>query len=154
MALADLAIELIYIKELAAFIGCEVDGSIEASTDNKGAFDLCHRFTSASNSRHVDRKLFKMRELRGAGIVTVKWTPTDLNPADMFTKALSRQVFEKHRRVVLNTAGGEAVERLRAAKVKRDGADDDDTTREAKGLADIKAMISASVDLARSFSGA
>ena len=66
------------------------------------AYDLCHRFTSAQNSRHIDRKLFKMRELRGAGMVTVELVPTEINPADIFTKILSRQVFERHRKAVLN----------------------------------------------------
>ena len=40
-----------------------------------------------------------MRELRGAGIVTVKY---DDNTADLFTKVLTRQPFEKHRRRVMN----------------------------------------------------
>ena len=43
-----------------------------------------------------------MREMRGAGIVTVTHVPTDINPADIFTKILSRQLFEQHRRTVLN----------------------------------------------------
>ena len=93
MALCDLAIELIYVKQLVEFCGYESKGSVEACTDNKGAFDLCHRFTSSQHSRHVDRKLFKMRELRGAGTVVVKHIPTESNPADMFTKVLTRQVF-------------------------------------------------------------
>ena len=67
------------------------------------------RFTSAQNSRHVDRKMFKMRELRGAGFVAVKHVPTEINPADIFTKILSRQPFEKHRRMVLNLATGDGV---------------------------------------------
>ena len=46
----------------------------------------------------------KMRELRGAGRVTVSHIPTDVNPADLFTKILSRGPFEKHRRFVMNTA--------------------------------------------------
>ena len=58
-----------------------------------GPRDLCHRFTSAQNSRHIDRKLFKMREMRGAGIVTVTHVPTEINPADSFTKILSRQLW-------------------------------------------------------------
>ena len=48
---------------LLSFIGFQIVGAIKCFTDNKGAHDLCHRFTSAQNSRHVDRKLFKMREL-------------------------------------------------------------------------------------------
>ena len=76
-------------------------------TDNKGAYDLCHRYTSAQHSRHIDRKLYKMREMRGAGLVTVRYVPTDENTADLFTKVLDRQPFEKHRRTVLNLAAGE-----------------------------------------------
>ena len=38
----------------------------------------------------------------GAGTVTVELVPTAINPADIFTKILSRQVFEKHRKTILN----------------------------------------------------
>ena len=102
MALAELAIELIHTDAMLEHVGYRREGPISAGTDNKGAYDLCHRYTSAQNSRHVDRKLFtKMRELRGAGVVTVELVPTAINPADLFTKILSRQVFEKHRTVKL-----------------------------------------------------
>jgi hypothetical protein len=52
VALCDCAIELIYVKELVGFLGHDLDGAIEVFTDNKGAYDLCHRFTSAQHSRH------------------------------------------------------------------------------------------------------
>ena len=45
-----------------------------------------------------------MRELRGARLVEVKHLGTDENSADMFTKVLTRQPFEKHRKTVLNLA--------------------------------------------------
>ena len=85
---------------------------------------MCHRFTSAQNSRHVDRKMFKkMRELRGAGVVEVAHVPTEHNPADLFTKVLSRQPFEKHRKVVLNLAGDTGVEHARRVRMTaRDAA--------------------------------
>ena len=67
VALADLAIELIHTIDVVTFLGLEVDEAVEACTDSKAAYDLCHRFTTATNSRHVDRK---MRELRGAGPVS------------------------------------------------------------------------------------
>jgi len=115
VALADAAIELLYIKGLAEFIGHKDDDPIEVRTDSKSAYDLCHRFTSAQNSRHVDRKLFKMRELRGLGVVNVRHIPGDTNPADMFTKILSRQPFERHRKKVMNLSGDAGVEHKRAA---------------------------------------
>ena len=64
---------------------------IEVFTDNMAAYDLCHRFTLAQNSRHIGRKLFKMRKLRGNGLVTVSHIPTKSNPADLFTNVLDKQ---------------------------------------------------------------
>ena len=52
VALADCAIELIYVMSLLSFIGFEWNEPVSVETDNKGAYDLCHRFTSAQHSRH------------------------------------------------------------------------------------------------------
>ena len=117
IALADAAIELLHTLALLAFLGYIVEGAVEVCTDSKAAYDLCHRFTSAQNSRHVDRKLFKMRELRGAEVVTVRHIAGTSNPADLFTKILSRQPFEQHRKFVLNLPGDLGVEY--AARVSR-----------------------------------
>ena len=100
-------------RQSLEFIGLEVEGPVTVWTDNKAAYDLCHRFTSAQNSRHVDRKLFKMRELRGLGVVDVRHVRTEDNPADIFTKILSRQVFEKHRATILNLDARHAFDRSR-----------------------------------------
>ena len=79
-------------------------------------------YTTATHSRHIDRKLFKMRELRGAGRVTVKHIPGEENPADLFTKILSRQPFEKHRKFVLNTSGDAGIESSRQRRVGADAS--------------------------------
>ena len=105
VALAACAVELVFMIELLRFIGFENVGPVRVETDNKGAYDLCHRYSSAQHSRHIDRKLFKMRELRGAKVVTVHYIPTDENTADLFTKVLKRQPFEKHRKVVYGQDG-------------------------------------------------
>ena len=115
MALADTAIELLHTSAVVEFHGHKIDGPIKTYTDSKAAYDLCHRFTSAQNSRHVDRKLFKMRELRGAGVVRVRHIPGETNPADLFTKILSRQPFEKHRKFILNLPGSSGLEQARVA---------------------------------------
>ena len=116
VALAACAIELIYIMQLLKFIGYECDDEVCVETDNKGAHDLCHRFSSAQHTRHIDRKLFKLREMRGAGLVTVKYLGTEENTADIFTKILDRQPFEKHRKTVLNAAANDGVPSARDKK--------------------------------------
>ena len=57
IALADTAIELIHTSAVVRFFGHATEGPIEVFTDSKSAYDLCHRYTSAQNSRHVDRKM-------------------------------------------------------------------------------------------------
>ena len=47
-------IELLHIIAVVSFLGHEIMDPVDASTDSKAAYDLCHRFTSAQNSRHID----------------------------------------------------------------------------------------------------
>jgi len=116
IALADCAIKLLYIIGLLRFLGHEIDEAIEVFTDNKAAYDLCHRFNSAQNSRHIDCKFFKMRELCGLGVVTVAHVPTAENLADLFTKVLDKQPFDKHRKFVHNLSGDTGASYARRAK--------------------------------------
>ena len=124
MALADLALELLYVRDVLSHlghvfeteisikdpeahrlvhgIGDIVHGPIEAGVDNSGAFDLCHRTTTGKNSRHVERKVFKMRELRVYGVVKLILVPTAEMAADLFTKPLDDATFTKHRDKVMN----------------------------------------------------
>jgi hypothetical protein len=127
IALADCAIELLHMLFLLEFLGLDVSEAVEVCTDSKAAFDLCHRFTSAQNSRHVDRKLFKMRELRGEGRVVVRHIPGETNPADLYTKILSRQPFEKHRKFSLNLAADLGLETSRTSAVSRASSQRDGT---------------------------
>ena len=101
---------------LSAVVGYECDDEVCVETDNKGAHDLCHRFSSAQHTRHIDRKLFKLREMRGAGLVTVKYLGTEENTADIFTKILDRHPFEKHRKTVLNAAANDGIPSARDKK--------------------------------------
>ena len=124
VALAECAIELVHIIGLCRFLGLEIDEAVEVETDNKGAHDLCHRYSAAQHSKHIDRKMYKMREMRGAKIVTVKYIPTNENTADMWTKVLARQLFEKHRRVAFNLA---AFDGLMASRGQGERGAGDDT---------------------------
>ena len=108
---------------MLCFLGFAVDEAVEVFTDNKAAHDLCHRFTSAQNSRHIDRKIFKMRELRGAGKVIVRHVDGPSNPADLFTKILDKATFLKHTKVILGHVGDTGAEHARRTRTgSRDGA--------------------------------
>ena len=128
MALADLAFDLIYIMHVLKHLGVvfdempeatthdpeahalvervgadEVHGPVTAETDSKAAHDLCHRDSSGGGkTRHLDRKEFKMRELRKRKKVAVKLVRTEDMEADILTKILPKQLFDKHRRSLKN----------------------------------------------------
>ena len=135
MALADLALEMLYVMAVLAFIGFDFEeqpevatskydtytayhktmgdikhGPVEVATDNTGAYHLCNSSTTGQNSRHVERKVFKMRELRRRGVVKVIHVPTKDNAADLFTKGLDTPTFQRHRDTVYNTAARPAVD--------------------------------------------
>ena len=114
VALAQCAIEMIYIISLLKFIGYVCKGDVMVETDNKGAYELCHKYTSAQHTRHIDRKLFKLREMRGAGIVKVQYIPTDENTADLFTKVLKR--WSLHCQMRAKFVCDAALERFRSQK--------------------------------------
>jgi hypothetical protein len=78
-------------------------GPVEVGVDNKGAYDLCHRSTAGKNSRHVDRKVYKMRELQHSGVVKTVLVPTKDMRADMLTKSLDDETFARHRDTIMNT---------------------------------------------------
>ena len=83
--------------------------------NNSGARDLCHKSTVGQNSRHVERKMFKMRELQHQGKVRVGLIPTALNAADLFTKPLPNKVFAEHRATVYNFAAQRDLPRVEGA---------------------------------------
>ena len=55
-----------------------------------------------ANSRHIERKAFKMKELRHRKIAKVTLIPTAENSADLLTKALDTATFKKHRAAIMN----------------------------------------------------
>lgn len=79
VALADCAIELLCIIGVLSALGLSIAEPIEVCINNKGAVDLFHRYKSNQHSRHTDRNVFKIRELRGAAIV--RPVPANENPA-------------------------------------------------------------------------
>jgi hypothetical protein len=70
--------------------------------DNSGAIELSRDRKSCHRSRHVDRRYFKVRELKALGELDVTHIPTADNSADLLTKVLSYLAHAKHRARLLN----------------------------------------------------
>ena len=97
IAASTTASEICYVRTLLAEMGLEQDEPTTLYVDNSGAVELSRDRKSCHRSRHVDRRFFKVRELEAMGVVRVKHIPTDRNRADLLTKALPREAFNRHR---------------------------------------------------------
>ena len=64
--------------------------------DNKGAVQLANNWSVGGRTWHVDVRNHFLRGLKDLGIIEVRHVPGDNNNADIFTKNITRAVFEKH----------------------------------------------------------
>ena len=70
---------------------------ISVYEDNKGAIDFAKKPLSSSNSKHIDVRDHFLRELAASGDISVPFPRSEYQHADIFTKAIGRESFERHR---------------------------------------------------------
>ncbi len=104
MAGSQAACELVYFRELLGFIGLPQSEPTPLFIDNKSVVDLSHDYSASHRSRHIKRRWFKIREFRFTGEIDTLGIATDNNPADIFTKPLSRVKFTKFRATIMQLA--------------------------------------------------
>ena len=103
IAASETALEIVYLRQLLAEMGCRQEEPTILYVDNKGAIELSRDLKSCNRSRHVERRYLKVRELVAAGDIEVKYVPTKDNPADIFTKStLSSVDATKHMKFIMN----------------------------------------------------
>ena len=94
-----------YYRGLLAEMGVDMTKPTVLKVDNSGAICLAKHMTSCKRSRHIQRRWLKIRELVAEGHIVVEWVPTNDNAADMLTKALAKEPFDRHRSVLMGRAG-------------------------------------------------
>jgi hypothetical protein len=123
-------------------------GPVEVETDSKGAYDLIHRDGPGKNSRHIERRAFKMRELRGLNKVIVKLIPTAENEADLMTKPLDEATFKRHRDSLMNV---KCAEILDESTLKKHPLHEKYSGMSLSGLKDeLRRLVNGTDDVSRS----
>ena len=106
MAASLTACEAIFMRGLLREMGVAMDEPTLIRVDNQGAVALAKDRRSCHRSRHIQRRYLKIREWVALGEVRVEYVNTTENPADLLTKALERESFERH---CATLSGGRAV---------------------------------------------
>ena len=96
MAASLASCEAIFMRGLLREMGVPMDKPTVIRVDNQGAVALAKDRRSCHRSRHIQRRYLKIREWVALGEVQVEYVNTTQNPADILTKALERESFERH----------------------------------------------------------
>jgi hypothetical protein len=96
MAASFVGAEVMYTRGLLREMGYDMSKPTVLWVDNIGAVELSKRRESSQRSRHIERRYLKIREWVAEGHIVVKYKSTRDNHADLFTKPLAPDDFERH----------------------------------------------------------
>ena len=95
--MADGEKEALYVRGVLVFLTPSLGSrSIGVFEGNKWAIDLAKNPLGSSNSKHIDVRYHSLRELVGKGDLCMKYLRTEDQHADILTKAVAREGFDKH----------------------------------------------------------
>jgi len=96
MAISEVAMEILYIVGILKFLSVPLKYPIEVQVDNIGAVYLSKNATTGNRTKHIDTRYHFVREYIEDGIVKVIFVRSEDNDADIFTKNLNTETFNKH----------------------------------------------------------
>ncbi|SGY47845.1 BQ5605_C001g00581 [Microbotryum silenes-dioicae] len=89
--------EAVGLRSLALELGIDQTSSTILHEDNEACIAIARNPAHRGRTRHWNVHHFYVRERVELGDITLQYCPTALNTADMFTKALPKALFLKHR---------------------------------------------------------
>ena len=97
MALAAETQEAIWQMMVLQELGVEISGPIVIREDNKACQMFADHAGNFSRTKHIDVRYHFVRECLTRGDIRIDYVRTEEQVADIFTKALSRELFKKFR---------------------------------------------------------
>ncbi|CAL9238501.1 unnamed protein product [Arabidopsis halleri] len=94
MALTEAAKEGIWLQKICSELGFDSE-SFKLNCDSQSAICLAKNSVHHDRTKHIATKVHFIRDLVNDGSVNITKIHTTLNPADMLTKGLPRNAFEK-----------------------------------------------------------
>lgn len=89
-----------YIRELVKIFDINVNEPIKIYEDNSGAINIANNGNFTKNSKHIEIHYHFVHESVKEKLINVCKIDSNKNVADMFTKALCKEKFEKFRKLL------------------------------------------------------
>jgi hypothetical protein len=99
-AASDAVDTFLYSKNVALDLRYPFNGS-QILIDNKSTIHWLQGESVSTNTKHVETRLFKMRQLIKSGNINLEYVKSEENVADILTKSLSVKKFRKLRGILL-----------------------------------------------------
>ena len=77
------------------------DTAVILRGDNQSAIAVCKNGIKSERTKHIDIKYHFITDRIKNGELQLEWIPTDAQLADIFTKALGKQVFVRLREQIM-----------------------------------------------------
>jgi hypothetical protein len=98
---------LLFILDMMEFIGEEPTEPTTIYCDNKSAIELCKTLKQHHKVKHINMRINFIREMINKRRIQLVFVPTEYNVADMLTKPLGPELFNRHQRKLLHGFNGE-----------------------------------------------
>ncbi|MCP3677404.1 MAG: hypothetical protein GY721_07415, partial [Deltaproteobacteria bacterium] len=96
VALASAVREMLSLRSLLSELGFSSDGAV-VYTDNTPAKFLAENHIVTQRSKHIDLRYHFLQDVHSRSLIKFEWVPSNQQKADIFTKFLAREPFQRLR---------------------------------------------------------
>ena len=96
VALSEATKEIKFIVQVLLSIGIEVALPVIVRVDNVGAIFMVENVSMSTRTKHVDVRYHFVREFIKDGFIKIIFVQTGDNKADVFTKNVVGELYDKH----------------------------------------------------------
>ncbi|CAL1410164.1 unnamed protein product [Linum trigynum] len=100
IAATDAACEAVWLKRLISDLQQNENGPTIIHCDNMSAIAMTKNPVFHARSKHIELHHHFIQDLVNEGLIVMEFINTDDQPADIMTKAVTREKFEKFKQVL------------------------------------------------------
>uniref|UniRef100_A0A0A9XQL0 Copia protein n=1 Tax=Lygus hesperus TaxID=30085 RepID=A0A0A9XQL0_LYGHE len=102
IAAGSAAQELVNLRGVLSDLGGDISDGVSLKVDNVSAISMMCTFTNSKRGKHIEIKHHFIKDLCLNKVINIEYISSNDNVADIFTKSLGAEKFEKFRSFFLN----------------------------------------------------